>query len=189
MTNNIARRDVLKILGASAAGAWIGEPFLYAADNEVRIAGKLANVSVKVFSKRTVRITIAEQVGARAAPATNTLTSDGALVPPESTSEQGLISTGAAGHSASAKESLRVRITHDPLVIHVETAGGRMVQELKIDEATGAVRFPLGEGPVLGLGEGGPQFDRKGDVDQMRSGLRVMITVWLPDTSIRTGNR
>jgi hypothetical protein len=170
MTKDIARREVLKILGAGTAAAWIGEPFLYATDNEVRIAGKLANVSVKRLSKRTVRITIAEQDTGAAAPAANSLTSDGALVTPGSASEQGLISASATAHSDSAKESLRVRITHDPLVIHVETAGGRMVQELKIDEATGAVRFLLGEGPVLGLGEGGPQFDRKGDVDQMRSG-------------------
>src|SRR5438876_979023 len=28
----------------------------------------------------------------------------------------------------------------------------------------------LGDGPVLGLGQGGPQFNRRGVVDQMRSG-------------------
>lgn len=30
--------------------------------------------------------------------------------------------------------------------------------------------FRLPDGPLLGLGEGGPQFDRKGSVDPMRSG-------------------
>src|SRR5439155_24360029 len=28
----------------------------------------------------------------------------------------------------------------------------------------------LGDGPLLGLGEGGPQFDRRGSIDRMRSG-------------------
>ena len=31
-----------------------------------------------------------------------------------------------------------------------------------IDAETGAFTFHLGDGPVLGLGEGGPQFDRRG---------------------------
>ena len=30
--------------------------------------------------------------------------------------------------------------------------------------------FLLGKGPLLGFGEGGPQFDRKGIVDRMRNG-------------------
>jgi alpha-glucosidase/alpha-D-xyloside xylohydrolase len=30
--------------------------------------------------------------------------------------------------------------------------------------------FRLGDGPLLGLGEGGPQFDRRGSTDRMRSG-------------------
>ena len=166
MRKDIARRDVLRILSASAAVAWIGEPFLYSADNEVHIAGNLANVSVKVFSKRTVRITIAEQAKSAATP----LASDGALVSPGSSSEQGLIPASAPGHAAPSHDALRVRITQEPLTVIVETGDGRVLQKLKIDEATGSVTFPLGEGPVLGLGEGGPQFDRRGDVDQMHSG-------------------
>ena len=31
-------------------------------------------------------------------------------------------------------------------------------------------QFRLGRGPLLGLGEGGPQFDRKGSMSQMRNG-------------------
>ena len=48
------------------------------------------------------------------------------------------------------------------------TAGS--VQRLQVDAQTGSLAFDLGEGPVLGLGEGGPQFDRRGAVDRMRSG-------------------
>jgi alpha-glucosidase/alpha-D-xyloside xylohydrolase len=38
------------------------------------------------------------------------------------------------------------------------------------DADTGTVTFPLGDGPLLGLGEGGPQFDRRGSTLTSRSG-------------------
>jgi alpha-glucosidase (family GH31 glycosyl hydrolase) len=162
---NIPRREVLKILGASAAGAWIAEPFLRAADHEVRIAGKLANVSTRVLSKRTIRITIAEQVKGAA----TRVADDGALVASGNFPEHGALATSAQAH-AILQNALEVRITWDPLAIHVENSDGRVMQVLTIDEATGSVTFQLGDGPLLGLGEGGPQFDRRGDMDRMRSG-------------------
>nr|HEV7954523.1 TIM-barrel domain-containing protein [Candidatus Acidoferrales bacterium] len=157
---NIPRREALRILGACAAGAWVGEPFLSAADNEVRIAGKLANISTKAFSKYTVRITISEQnISRQMKDAATPVADDGALA--------------ASAHNTlneTLHGALQVRIARDPLEIHVETSGGRVVQVLKIDEATGSATFQLGDGSLLGLGEGGPQFDRRGDVDRMRSG-------------------
>jgi alpha-glucosidase/alpha-D-xyloside xylohydrolase len=56
-----------------------------------------------------------------------------------------------------------------PLTLDVESSG-RRVQRLRVDEQTGQVSFSLGEGPLLGLGEGGPQFDRRGSSDAMRNG-------------------
>ena len=38
------------------------------------------------------------------------------------------------------------------------------------DAQNPGVSFLLPKGPLLGLGEGGPQFDRKGSVDRMRNG-------------------
>jgi alpha-glucosidase/alpha-D-xyloside xylohydrolase len=63
-----------------------------------------------------------------------------------------------------------VRLLASPLTIRVEAKDGRLVQELKPDAATGNVSFQVGDGPLLGLGQGGPQFDRRGQVDRMRSG-------------------
>src|SRR5260370_21863686 len=54
--------------------------------------------------------------------------------------------------------------------MRVEAKDGRLGQRLRGDAQTGWLAFALGEGPVLGLGEGGPQFDRRGSVDRMRSG-------------------
>ena len=49
-------------------------------------------------------------------------------------------------------------------------ADGQHRARLHIDEPTGGFSFRLGSGPILGLGEGGRQFDRRGSVDRMRSG-------------------
>src|SRR5262249_28768811 len=65
---------------------------------------------------------------------------------------------------------LMVKLSASPLTIGVETRDGRPVQQLRVDGSTGALSFPLGDSPVLGLGQGGPQFDRRGSIDQMRSG-------------------
>ena len=45
-----------------------------------------------------------------------------------------------------------------------------MVQQLRADVTTNTLTFLLGRGPLLGLGEGGPQFDRRGTADEMRNG-------------------
>jgi len=55
----------------------------------------------------------------------------------------------------------RIRVTADPLVIAVTGDDGRPCQRLRIDP-NGEIRFALGKGPVLGLGQGGKQFDRRG---------------------------
>ena len=66
--------------------------------------------------------------------------------------------------------SLLIAIERDPLSLRIRESDGRLVQKLRIDQQTGSVAFNLGDGPVLGLGEGGPQFDRRGNKDQMRNG-------------------
>ncbi|MBC8096721.1 MAG: hypothetical protein H7Y43_13005, partial [Akkermansiaceae bacterium] len=54
----------------------------------------------------------------------------------------------------------RVSVQTAPLTLRIEKAG-RLVQEIAFD-AREAMTFSLGDGPVLGLGEGGRQFDRRG---------------------------
>ena len=64
---------------------------------------------------------------------------------------------------------LSVAFTSDPLVVAVQGADGRIVQRLTFDAATGNFTFLLGDGPVLGLGAGGPQFDRRGSSYSMKN--------------------
>ena len=77
--------------------------------------------------------------------------------------------------------TLDVEITPSPLTVLVKSATGREIQKLVFDDKAGKVSFTVGDGPVLGLGEGGKQpgkrsgpmgaqFDRRGKLDVMRPG-------------------
>src|SRR5262249_57915305 len=66
---------------------------------------------------------------------------------------------------AKAKEAaagkLNVTIKGGPLTIPFRDPAGKIVQELVLGQADGAMTFRTGA-PVLGLGEGDKQFDRSG---------------------------
>ncbi len=66
--------------------------------------------------------------------------------------------------------SLSVEITADPIALTIATAKGDMIQRFDVERDTGTVSFKTMESPLLGLGEGGPQFDRRGSMDPMVSG-------------------
>ncbi|MGH9719551.1 MAG: TIM-barrel domain-containing protein [Bryobacteraceae bacterium] len=59
---------------------------------------------------------------------------------------------------------LSLSVNADPLSIRIQGAGGRVIQDLRINQETGSVSFSLGDGPIFGLGQGGPQFDRRGQI-------------------------
>ena len=60
---------------------------------------------------------------------------------------------------------VKVQISPSPLTFSIADNAGKRVQQLVVDSDTGAVSFETGDSPLLGLGEGGPQFDRRGSVD------------------------
>ena len=66
--------------------------------------------------------------------------------------------------------SLMLRVSPEPLTFEIATASEETVQTLTWDKASGALSFLTGDSPLLGLGEGGPQFDRRGSTDAMISG-------------------
>jgi alpha-glucosidase (family GH31 glycosyl hydrolase) len=65
---------------------------------------------------------------------------------------------------------LTIAISSGARVVTIKNAAGELLQTLTFDSNTGVVSFLLQEAPVFGLGEGGPQFDRRGSKDAMRSG-------------------
>ena len=74
---------------------------------------------------------------------------------------------------------LRVTVEPAPLTISMHRKDGTLVQELAFasDEVTNAIAFRTAA-PVLGLGEGGPQFDRRGNLYPLQNGegVRTLAT-------------
>lgn len=66
--------------------------------------------------------------------------------------------------------NFRVTLSWRPVSITVGNQQGETLQRFEWDENSGALSFLTGAAPLLGLGEGGPQFDRRGSTDLMRSG-------------------
>jgi alpha-glucosidase (family GH31 glycosyl hydrolase) len=64
----------------------------------------------------------------------------------------------------------RLKISFHPVSIKVSSELGAVIQQFVWDENTGVLSFLTGSAPLFGLGEGGPQFDRRGSTDAMRSG-------------------
>jgi alpha-glucosidase/alpha-D-xyloside xylohydrolase len=65
---------------------------------------------------------------------------------------------------------LTLSVAFDPLGVTTKNVKGLVIQRITVDQKTGNVSFMTGDSPLFGLGEGGPQFDRRGSVDQMKSG-------------------
>src|SRR5512146_1297645 len=157
MSKRPSRRDVLKALGATGAGALLRFPVVFA---QAVQPGRV--VSIATVSARTVRITISAAEGGEALD-------DGSLTREADGKPAARVASPEAARSVRSGD-LTITVSPEPLTIQVrDTRDNRLVQQLRVDPA-GAVFFNLGDAPVLGFGEGGQQFDRRGAVDPMRSG-------------------
>ena len=163
MSESLSRRDALKRLGAVSAGLALAPRRIVRGEaSDILVAGHPVEIGIASLSAVTVRITIQPVNVGAAAPVPIT----GALV-----GEQ-LGKTVAHGRSASGVSRVRagdltVKFTDGPPTLTIETRDGAPVQTLVLDSAVPGMSFALGDGPLLGLGEGGPQFDRKGSTDKM----------------------
>lgn len=73
--------------------------------------------------------------------------------------------------------AFRILVRSDPLSISLRTSSGRLVQQLTFDTSnsgTNSVSFHT-DAPVFGLGEGGPQFDRRGSLFRMINGQLTLL--------------
>ena len=122
-------------------------------------------VAAQAVSPVTVRIVFLPPATAGREDASISLVpEDGALVRREWPRQP--VTRGAPGPHLS--EGVRLHVAED-FAVSV-TAHGHVVQQLRADLTTNSLSFLLGRGPLLGLGEGGPQFDRRGAADEMRNG-------------------
>jgi len=118
-------------------------------------------VRLSAISPHTVRLTIV--------PPGQQIPDDGALA--ENLRASFTADVRGSAHQQTVRcGSLRVDVVTTPPSFTFKTEHGETVQRLAIDMSSGAVTFTSGDAPLLGLGEGGPQFDRRGSADAMRSG-------------------
>jgi alpha-glucosidase (family GH31 glycosyl hydrolase) len=159
----LSRRALLK--GAAGAAALAGTTRAAAQEPErgVRVAGRSVEVRVALEGEHTLRVSIVPIDGDGPAEVAN----DGSLQDRNWTTPARIIPP-ARGTDVRSGRFLS-HVSRDPLSVRI-TSDGRIAQWLRVDEATGALTFSLGGEHLLGLGEGGPQFDRRGTIDRMRSG-------------------
>jgi alpha-glucosidase/alpha-D-xyloside xylohydrolase len=69
-----------------------------------------------------------------------------------------------------AVSSVKLQVSVHPFRTTVTDVDNKIVQRFAWDQNTGHFSFLIGNSPLLGLGEGGAQFDRRGMVDLMKSG-------------------
>jgi alpha-glucosidase (family GH31 glycosyl hydrolase) len=161
----MTRRKALQSVAATGVGIALGPGIGLPQETPIQVAGRPVEIALTSVSPQTVRITVQPVENGQPQP----IPSDGALVnanwgPPAARLRS------LTGPRAVKCGALTVRLSANPLTLRVEARGGRMVQELTSDAATGKLSFRIGDAPVLGLGPGGPQFDRRGKLDRMGSG-------------------
>jgi alpha-glucosidase (family GH31 glycosyl hydrolase) len=164
MSDRWNRREVLKQLAATSAALLL--PVKAAADPSDRIAGKDdIEIQVASISEHTLRLSILQAAN-----------SEGSSIPVNGSLVRTVWDPPVAKlHGGSQAQTIKLgsmalRFSPDPLAFAIATASGKTVQTLTWDRESGAVSFTPGTSPLLGLGEGGPQFDRRGSVDSMISG-------------------
>lgn len=163
MTQRIPRREALKQIGAAGAGLALARTVIRGQATDIVVAGQPVEIIVSSVSASTVRLTIQAVSGGSPAHL-----ADGALV--RETWDPPLVRHNVSAATGVLARDLVVRFAPDPATLTIQTRAGRLVQRLRLDSQSGAVSFLLGDGPLLGLGQGGPQFDRRGSTDRMRSG-------------------
>jgi alpha-glucosidase len=165
MTTRVTRRDALKHIGTAGAGVVLGGAIVHGQAGDIVVDGKPVEIAIAALSAVTIRLTVRPLDGARAIGVPD----DGALVPEAAgrLAARGRVPNEI--HRVRGGEML-VRYTGDPPTLHVESLDGRTIQTLTFDAKARGLTFLPGAGPLLGLGQGGPQFDRKGSVDRMISG-------------------
>jgi alpha-glucosidase/alpha-D-xyloside xylohydrolase len=164
MTKQWNRRELLAQLAGASAGMFLPQKTI-AASAGLHVAGEDCEVLLTSVSANTFRLSLLPLKRAEA----SSIPSDGSLV---------RISWGAPAAKLRGEVqaqtiqcgNMKVQFSPSPLAFTITTAEGQTIQQLSIDEETGAVSFPTGDAPLLGLGEGGPQFDRRGSTDRMKSG-------------------
>ncbi len=161
MSSRWNRRDVLKGLAAATA-AGIVPAHAGRAWGDTGVTSPI-EVHLTTISPHTFRLSILPVNNGKA----TVIPSNGSLVRESWGSPVKLHTTPAEDITAGG---CKLKIALDPIHIGITNEKGVPIQQLDWDTNTGQLSFQGGDAPLLGLGEGGQQFDRRGSVDPMKSG-------------------
>ncbi len=151
------RRAAIKTLAAAGAGLVLHIDS-DAEGQELIVAGQPVDLRIASVSPQTIRVSVVARGAADA-----TLNADGALV---SFDEQ---RRALAGGRPVRAGDLSISVSNAPLTVTIADVSGKIAQQLSVTDS-GTLGFQIDDAPLLGFGEGGPQFDRRGAVDAMRNG-------------------
>ena len=139
-----------------------------ARQSPLRFAGQDAELAISQVSERTVRMTLLPKDGAQAESGLDA----GPVLVRRPWPEPAFKASEIKSEQTLDLKNHRLTIKPLPLTIDVASKSGKLLQRLSFNEKSGAIAFRLGEGPLLGLGGGGAQFDRRGTFDAMNNGHR-----------------
>jgi alpha-glucosidase (family GH31 glycosyl hydrolase) len=162
MSSQWNRRDVLKGLAAASTAVIIPTRVMKREPSDA--TGQQVEIQITAISTHTFRLSILPLHDG----SLELITSDGSLVK-ESWGNPVARLRSEPDHVVEAG-SLRIKVSFHPVGVTVANEHGDIIQQLAWDGNTGTLTFLNGTSPLFGLGEGGPQFDRRGSVDSMRSG-------------------
>jgi alpha-glucosidase (family GH31 glycosyl hydrolase) len=152
------RRDVLRGLTAISTAALVTPKRAVAID----ASDPQAEIQITPVSEQTIRLSLLPTGLKTPIPFNGSLVKEswGTPVIPNRRETDRELSIG----------SFRLKISWNPISITIADEHHKVLQQLDWDANTGALTFVTGTSPLYGLGEGGPQFDRRGSTDPMRSG-------------------
>jgi alpha-glucosidase/alpha-D-xyloside xylohydrolase len=127
--------------------------------------GRDTEIQISTISEHTFRLSIVRLSNGHASP----IPFDGSLIQQVWGTPVAVIRGDWPAQSVRAG-GVVIQISPAPLAITIQTIHGKKLQQLTVEENTGVINFETGNSPLFGLGEGGPQFDRRGSVDKMING-------------------
>src|SRR6185436_8006281 len=146
---------------------------LASAAEPLHFAGTASELTISQISDRTVRLQLSP-LDSKAQPLAAPPSTDLVLFK----SAEKFRTRRLSGEKTVRAGDLRIIIHPNPLTISLRNnSSGRLVQQLTFDtseNATNSISFNTAA-PVFGLGEGGPQFDRRGSLFRMINGQLTLL--------------
>ena len=138
---------------------WVPLTLAVTAQNApLRVGGQSVELSLTAISAHTVRITLSPLDSYR----TPQLVANDPVLVSRSWPAPALRLRSVLPTETLKVGSIEVRVDPESLHLRFSRGTGTEFQEIGIDPEDGSFSFRIGNEPLFGLGEGGPQFDRHG---------------------------